>query len=355
MREQSRMHPAFAAGACLRTLGALAACEVCARECPVDAVAPTERGVEITEHCLGCARCVAVCPTGALDSPRNGIPALVRQTAANRSLRIECERVPPGLRAGNTVQASCLGALGVNELLGLREHAGDAPIEIVDRGWCPSCPVGGAMQPPGAAARARVAELCAAMGIAESGTRLVADATPAGKRDDDVTQRRARRAFLGRLLEPGNRTDPPPATGKDRRRVDFLHRLRRISARWNAPLPPGAHPAVRIGEQCCNHGMCASVCPTGALITYQAGERSGIEFEVERCIGCGACAVACPEHALGVVHARTDASPPVRERLTAHRTRRCERCDADYTAAADDQQYCPACRKGLGLFKPKAA
>jgi len=72
----------------------------------------------------------------------------------------------------------------------------------------------------------------------------------------------ARRAFLGRFLR-GSASDADPYSRRiPRERIALL---KDIGLRWEHRLLPGAVPALRASEACAGHGICASVCPTGAL------------------------------------------------------------------------------------------
>ncbi len=50
-------------------------------------------------------------------------------------------------------------------------------------------------------------------------------------------------------------------------------------------------------ESCIQCGVCATFCPTGALMF----DNDRLSLEVEKCIGCGLCAAHCPENALRMI------------------------------------------------------
>ena len=47
-------------------------CGVCVENCDVGAIEMTDAGVRVTEDCIGCARCIAVCPNGVIQVPWHG-------------------------------------------------------------------------------------------------------------------------------------------------------------------------------------------------------------------------------------------------------------------------------------------
>ena len=263
-------------------------------------------------------------------------------------VRVECERAPWRLRAPGSTICRCFGELDTERLLRMQRAAGNRPVELVDRGWCTTCPAGGADAPPGSIARTRVAALLADMGLAALAPRLVREVSPAALRDDSADRRRARRGFFHRLAHP-SATDVP-ADDPAAKRATELALLAEVGAAHGAPLPARAFPALRVSGQCRDHGVCVAVCPTRALGRYEADGLRGIEFTAARCTACGTCETACPERAITLAPDGDGHVPAGATRLTAHQPRICARCDDEFVSAADGDDLCPACRKDEALF-----
>ena len=93
---------------------------------------------------------------------------------------------------------------------------------------------------------------------------------------------------------------------------------------------------------CAGHGVCVSVCPTGALQGYTDGQGRGLRFDPAACTACHLCTRLCPEQALRLAStADQDTTAAQPRRLTRHQTRRCDECGAEHLAA---DVLCPACR-----------
>ena len=156
----------------------------------------------------------------------------------------------------------------------------------------------------------------------------------------------ARRAFLSGLFR-GARTDPKLQA----RRIPAarIALLKDIASRWEPRLALGVVPVLRAADACVGHGVCASVCPTGALRRFEEPGLTGIEFDAGECFACGACVVVCPEEALSLDSRSAGAASARPARITHHALRTCARCDDEFTARGENE-LCPACRKDVGLF-----
>ena len=340
--------PVVLAGVCLRHRGTRSKCDECARECPTAAVELEESDVLFNSSCVACGRCTAVCPSGAISLPGWRITPGDRGVKASR-LRVECERTPERIRSTSTSVCACLGGLDAGQLLELVHSARGSAVELVDRGWCVTCAAGDRESPPGARTRERVSQLLADMGLPELAPRVVRELVAGSSRDDACDRRRLRRRFLQYLARPAAH---PAAVVSDgaRKRSAELALLARIAATHAVELPASAFPAVQTRGECRDHGVCAAICPTGALNRYDTGEVRGLEFIAARCIACGECEAICPEHAISLDATGSGRVPPGAVRLTAHQSRVCARCDEAFAATSGADSLCPACRKDVALF-----
>lgn len=152
----------------------------------------------------------------------------------------------------------------------------------------------------------------------------------------------ARRAFLTGSVSGLN----PRAACLPAKRIALL---KQIALRWEHGLPAGKNPELRATDACLGHGVCASVCPTGALRLFEESGFRGLEFDSVGCFACGACVAVCPEQALRLEPRHPGLPQPVPEHITRHALAVCSRCDAEFKASANEE-FCPVCRKEVGLF-----
>jgi Pyruvate/2-oxoacid:ferredoxin oxidoreductase delta subunit len=263
---------------------------------------------------------------------------------------VACERLPATLRVEGAKTCTCLGRLDTADLLWMTLEAARRPVALVDPGFCATCPEGGEIEPPGASARAEAAALLAQMGRLAACMPALQRAPPHRlPRDDTAPRHRAKRAFLRRLVRPGEPTAGSPGDDQTARRAATLAALRRLAEAFEAPLPPRFFPAITVSSACRDHGVCAALCGPRALRRYEDEGTRGIAFDAALCTACGACESGCPERAIELRREGDGRLPSGKTRLTAHRLRSCERCEDEF-AAEGEEGLCPTCRKDMALF-----
>jgi ferredoxin len=353
--------------ACLPNRYATLECSCCVEACPTQALRLTAKGPELGGECLACGRCVPVCPTEALGVP--GFASVPTQrTAAHRPLAIDCWRVPHSESPAGAWRVPCLGGLSSAELAELTAClAPDQCPVLLDRGICAQCPAGDPTDTesngfPAQAVLQEVEKLLGALGLVPRAwpRRLAMPISPDRMQDPGsplLEERVSRRGFFtgrsGAARSPA-RSGTANATPFDRSRTqgatptDRPSRRQRLLAALTAlagpgvPLPNRLYPQLQASAACAGHGVCLSVCPTGALQGYTDGQGRGLRFEPAACTACNLCMRLCPEQALRLASAADqDATAAQPRRLTRHQTRQCDECGAEHLAA---EVLCPACR-----------
>jgi ferredoxin len=282
---------------------------------------------------------------------------------------VECWKVPQAVSGSAALRVPCLGGIIQSHLLALAV-AGRRPIQFIDRGWCAHCRAGGGDGHPAQRLVDGANALFDACGwFQDARIRLVTDALPLGLMPEDIpdaaTQARlGRRAFFRRLTTELVRSVSPQAqfprvsAGTLRRRgvsplperdsvLDVVGEMARTQGR---PLPTSLFPALQMSDVCRHHGVCAGVCPTGALRVHERNDAGGVDFDAAACLACGLCIDSCPEGAISFATRQSTPSRDLPERLTRHPWRICPDCLRDYPGAESDER-CPNCEKRRELAR----
>lgn len=326
--------------------------------------------------CTGCGRCAADCPTEALALDGLALPAHVPPAG----LTLRCEAARCEVASAHTV--ACPGAFGLNDWLRLALVAEGAPLRIIDDGACATCANASGGRSPWADTFELAREVLSAAGVAgESLPAIVAAGTsPNGNQPAhpvDASVHSGRRGFLGGLTRavastfsqtassprPGPPANPAREQVAASRSIETRVLLARLARRHGRNLPVEFPlPRLELSRDCDAHGVCARVCPTGAL--QLAGDSDGMHFELGfdawRCIECGACERNCPGHAVRVGPRAWRSVDDAREILVSRVLNECPRCGAAF-AQAGDERLCPRClkderlaRAGFALFQPRS-
>jgi ferredoxin len=118
-----------------------------------------------------------------------------------------------------------------------------------------------------------------------------------------------------------------------------------------APKPAALMPRVTIPRDACDlHGVCAAICPTGALRLTDDGLAMALDYDAAACIGCNECQRACPTRAVRLDPGGDGTWPEGRVVLNERASGRCAACgDAFAQPEGGHESLCIPCRRGQAL------
>lgn len=358
---------------CLRLRSRYSECERCAEACPAKVLRVTGTAIELAADCLRCGRCSAVCATGALQTA--GFAVNPRRAAAGTTpLYVDCWKVPAPDSAHDAMRVACLGGIALHQLVQWHAATERRPIVLVDRGWCSQCRAGRGARHPAQEALDAARALLAELGVAEHALpRLESLPLPRMQMPTEIpepltAQSVNRREFFAGITRHAARAIAPMTAGQSHENVrsrrarpakiettarsQLLAQAAALGARHGRPLPAELFPALRVSEACCNHGVCAATCPTGALHVYRSadGAAAGIAFDAQACIACGDCTRACPEQALTLVPQGDGEVPHGATALTRWTSRECHDCGHEFVDSGSSS-ICSGCLKTRAMAR----
>jgi ferredoxin len=323
-------------------------CNKCAEACPFEAIAAEERYPVAEDKCRRCGSCVAVCPTGAMQSPIFSddewfgvLDGLAASGGAIDTLIVTCAKASFGrIPAGVAVEvAPCVGALGVTHLA---QAAARGPSRTIV--WCP---LGG------------TCENCVSAQRMQDDLQTLRDSLNEG-RPRPIYAEGASFPEIPCAPGPAGATAAP--TNEGSRRANFVANVR-LAYRRGAPARANSQlHQVTVNDSCTQCGACALACADGALRLNESGNGVALEFAAESCVGCGACAEKCPEKAvtIGPCENLDDLFDGHAAVLSQAEVARCHGCGvplgsasslkriasilAGNAAAVDALAYCPQCK-----------
>jgi energy-converting hydrogenase A subunit P len=322
-------------------------CHHCAAGCPTAAITLAPGGVEYNaDACVACGFCLHACPTGAFAGSDETAKLLQSAAAVTpcSALDLACGCFPTD-QGGQGVDAimqvsGCLAALGAAAYVGLAAlGASRLGIHIEA---CAGCPIG--------ALRTqieRVAVEAAQLGGIEV---CIYSSAPAGNARKPVHRTRSpqysRRGLLQRMMgaapaakrglppleEPAPSQKSPPLA-----RRTLLHVLAYLPDEQR--MPAAYFSQFDVGPSCTACGVCATVCPTGALSFEPEDDGFSLRLAPLACTNCGLCTELCAPRALQPAAAvpYAEAGPAV---LISGSLKKCQRCRAVFAGAGE---LCPAC------------
>lgn len=346
-------------------------CGLCNDVCPVKAIDLVDGIPVLKGECVGCGQCGAACPNDALAADGFIVSPTIADDVAE--IFVDCWRVPFDESPEGSLRVPCTAGLSTGRLISLFDRAGERPVHLLDRGECSGCQVGAGIS----TLRATLTEV--RMLLFESGveinhlpslTFLPARAPLAPSIPDSAGEvRMGRRSFFRNLADSVARgAEQIAVAGQDvdnpimlREAAQPIDRLRTVTAlgniarRHDRPLPGRILPQLSLGE-CSAHGICAKVCPTGALKREVLHDAAELRFLAAHCIACGQCVRSCPDKALRM---QPTGGRDITEILAQWPERTCSECDEIFFGTGGET--CPACVgnqqliQGMAvLFRPSA-
>jgi len=346
-------------------------CALCLA-CPTGAVTAAAMSVQVSaEKCVGCGLCASACPTEAFSVQGPALADLLRLSAGGRGAVVEvaCPQRSPLEKsrssAGAVLRLSCLAWLSPSLLVAMLAQ-GITGLWLDDTA-CTGCPIGSAHETIGRAVDT-ANRLLALLGRPPAIALYTGSPERLGKPHDlavwdplrPVYSRRDlftafRRVATQTAVTVAEQAMPAPVPGKLPQHLPVQRAL--LSAALPRLLVEGAPPGsvsglpvgkIEVSEACTACGLCARLCPSGALVFAQSQEEYSLSLSVPKCLGeaCRLCRLICPVQAVGFAEPVSPADLVAEAPLTlrAGRIVACSRCGAPTAAAADGQAVCHACQ-----------
>lgn len=296
-------------------------CQRCVEVCPEGAIS-LDPGPSISDSCTDCGLCQVACPTEAFESELCSDEYLLGRVQSligkdhfldsSPTLLFRCRRAD--VISVNEIRVRCLGPISENVFVGAA-LAGISEV-ILARGSCSRCHWGSAEGLFSDSIRNAI-EIARVLGVQEFSVRVVdrdsAAAAAVGRREmfSGVAHRfRFRGREAARHDAWSDATTELPGKiqwsggsvkGSKRRRL-----LKRIvsDAGWGErvgepyDVEPSRNRARIAGDRCRACGICAAVCPTGAIQGARDGDDYVLTLMSSECTNCSLCKEACPENAI---------------------------------------------------------
>ncbi len=343
---------------CLRSYHKKSSCRLCSERCPAGAISLGESLRIDHDLCSGCGVCVNLCPTGVFHLRDLPYESLLAQVKEGEVAEFTCS-----LSASNesSLKVPCLGYLNEAVFVGAINYGAQAVKLNVSR--CKGCQHALGLR-VAVESMKRANRILALFGLPR---RVVASAS---NLDDNhsfgESQLYSRREFFSHLQGETQRRVATAIEGMDSdretvaatratlepkmpmKRALLLENIKKLGKPVTGQTRSDGLPfaQVKISDGCDGCGMCATFCPTGALRSYEEGDRQVIDFNLGYCFACGLCAEVCPQASIAYSASLNpwDMVNDGRTILMEHSKSTCVQCGQTYIAALG-RRLCLNCQK----------
>ncbi|MBI4686717.1 MAG: 4Fe-4S dicluster domain-containing protein [Nitrospirae bacterium] len=301
-------------------------CRACVDLCPMDAIELSDKGAEIAGGCNNCGVCISVCPNSVFSFKERDDKNILRELEAKinsqklKILRISCER---GDSSADLI-VPCLGRLTENLLLE-PVRLGVEKIEILQppSKKCPNNKV----LPHINRIIERTIHLYSMLGLKIKGifiyrfdAYMEGDIEQQHKAED--SRHLSRRGFLGiikqKTLNAAAASIPDAKDKKEEifrdiiqsrpenyKRMLLLKAVRDIgsnaeSREAEVSSKDAMLAELEINNKCTGCGVCATLCPTGAITQKSTENRFYLYFTPALCTNCDVCVKTCMPQAISI-------------------------------------------------------
>ncbi|NCO83103.1 MAG: hypothetical protein COW90_03385 [Nitrospirae bacterium CG22_combo_CG10-13_8_21_14_all_44_11] len=359
-------HALIEASLCTRFRTPKSDCSGCADLCPMNAISVSENGAEIKGECIDCGVCSAACPNGAFMVKGRDDKKIIQEIESKTispgagTFRISCERGD----ASSDLIVSCLGRL-TDVLLLEPVRMGASKIEIIQP-LCSECPSAKASANLDKTIR-QALHLYEMLGIERD--RILKKNIPLQDLIKMPEKPVSRREFLGAIRKNAMgaaAASIPDFENKDNGKAEgfrdviqqrrenlkrtllleslrnFLQKDRTLKTVY-VNSKDAILAEIEVTSECAACGVCAALCPTGAINQTQTDDLFSLSFNPHLCTNCKVCAKACMHKAINIKEsALLNLLVKQKElKLFEGKRKACAICNLDFID--NGSEICPLC------------